>query len=99
MRPLPVADNRIEERPANAAAEVTGVTLAPDEHRHVFSRHAQLLALDAAHRLVRRAGGGTAFRAVTVHRVNERILDLILGRTAGATAAQRRHSFSAFSTF
>ena len=48
-------------------------------------------ALDAAHRLVPRARRGTTLRAMTVHRVHKRILNLILGRPAGATSAQRRH--------
>ena len=44
----PVADDRVEERPAHAAAEVAGVGLAPHEQRDVLAGHAELLALDAA---------------------------------------------------
>src|SRR5256885_4731584 len=91
MRPLPVPDDRVEKRSAGAASVIAGVGIAPDEHRYVFSRYAQLLAFDAAHRLVRGAGGSTAFRAVAVHCVHKRIFDLVLGRATCTAPSQCLH--------
>ena len=85
------ADDRVQEGPTDPAAEVSSVDVTPDEQRRVLSRDSQLLALDTTHRLVRSARRGTALRAVAVHRVHERILDLILGCAACAPAAEHGH--------
>ena len=48
----------------------------------------ELLPLDPRERLERGAGGGAAARAVAVHRVAERVLDLVAHRTAFAASPQ-----------
>ena len=49
--PRAVADDRVEERAANAAARVLGVVVAPDEQR-VRARHdLELATLDPGERL------------------------------------------------
>src|SRR5215831_8790499 len=86
--PVAVADDRPEERAADATAGVVPVVVAPDQQPVGAVDDLEPLARDPAEGLERRARAGAAARAVAVQGVLERVSDAVVHRAALATAVE-----------